>query len=94
MKKHNVLILFTCNIKLYKEHDLGVWSSGMILALGARCREFDSCNTPLTISFLICYILGFIVKQLYFRVHRQKDCMQDSWQERKHEEQLIRWPMS
>ena len=25
----------------------GVWSSGMILASGARGREFDSRNTPL-----------------------------------------------
>ena len=25
---------------------LGVWSSGMILASGARGREFDSRNTP------------------------------------------------
>ena len=30
----------------------GVWSSGMILASGARGREFDSRNTPnLTLSF-------------------------------------------
>ena len=26
--------------------ETGVWSSGMILALGARGREFDSRNTP------------------------------------------------
>ena len=32
---------------------LGVWSSGMILASGARGREFDSRNTPLL------YILPF-----------------------------------
>ena len=25
---------------------MGVWSSGMILALGARGREFDSRNAP------------------------------------------------
>ena len=25
---------------------MGVWSSGMILASGARGREFDSRNTP------------------------------------------------
>ena len=30
---------------------LGVWSSGMILASGARGREFDSCNTPFFLSF-------------------------------------------
>ena len=27
-------------------HGSGVWSSGMILASGARGREFDSQNTP------------------------------------------------
>ena len=33
---------------------MGVWSSGMILASGARGREFDSRNTP--IFFLILQI--------------------------------------
>ena len=28
------------------ESRVGVWSSGMILASGARGREFDSRNTP------------------------------------------------
>ena len=32
---------------------LGVWSSGMILASGARGREFDSRNTPLFFCFYI-----------------------------------------
>ena len=27
---------------------MGVWSSGMILASGARGREFDSRNTPIS----------------------------------------------
>ena len=35
------------NMKL--GNDAGVWSSGMILASGARGREFDSRNAP---SFL------------------------------------------
>lgn len=30
----------------------GVWSSGMILALGARGREFDSRNTPINLSLV------------------------------------------
>ncbi|KGN60985.1 hypothetical protein Csa_021291 [Cucumis sativus] len=29
-----------------KSHVKGVWSSGMILASGARGREFDSRNAP------------------------------------------------
>jgi hypothetical protein len=33
-------------IKLTQTPQLGVWSSGMILASGARGREFDSRNTP------------------------------------------------
>ena len=33
----------------------GVWSSGMILALGARGREFDSRNAP----FLLLFVLIF-----------------------------------
>nr|PNR52822.1 hypothetical protein PHYPA_009197 [Physcomitrium patens] len=34
-------------IKLYYLcHSMGTWSSGMILALGARGREFDSRSAP------------------------------------------------
>ena len=38
---------------------LGVWSSGMILASGARGREFDSRNTPLFLCFYIRLSLAF-----------------------------------
>lgn len=34
---------------------LGVWSSGMILASGARGREFDSRNTPYLYFLIFMY---------------------------------------
>ena len=37
---------------------MGVWSSGMILASGARGREFDSRNTPLLEIFWSFFIYG------------------------------------
>ncbi len=46
---------------------MGTWSSGMILALGARGREFDSRSAPQTtpkninvcVPFFICSIKDF-----------------------------------
>lgn len=44
---------------------MGVWSSGMILASGARGREFDSRNTPFSNYVLslfenfLNWVLGF-----------------------------------
>ena len=37
----------------------GVWSSGMILASGARGREFDSRNTPLVLLLIATLLIYF-----------------------------------
>ena len=47
---------FKKGIKLFV---VGVWSSGMILASGARGREFDSRNTPTILSFIFLYCHNF-----------------------------------
>jgi hypothetical protein len=42
----------------------GVWSSGMILALGARGPEFDSRNAPIFFYFLhlMKYFFSFVIR--------------------------------
>ena len=45
----------------YHQFDVGTWSSGMILALGARGREFDSRRSPH--SVLVLKLLGCTVPE-------------------------------
>jgi hypothetical protein len=51
-------------IRYYRQKGkLGVWSSGMILASGARGREFDSRNTP---SILFHVFSSSVIAELFF----------------------------
>jgi hypothetical protein len=59
-------------IKLTQTPQLGVWSSGMILASGARGREFDSRNTPFLLFFRIFPIFSqflHMILCLYLATH-------------------------
>ena len=50
--------------------ELGVWSSGMILASGARGREFDSRNTPVSECYSYTYL--YYMEMLYFCISRSQ----------------------
>ena len=43
---------------------MGVWSSGMILASGARGREFDSRNAPQFLFIIFFHFFQFYAIQI------------------------------
>ncbi len=51
----------------------GTWSSGMILASGARGREFDSPSAPLTIFKRTLCTINFYMKNGIFFLHEKGD---------------------
>ena len=47
---------------------MGQWSSGMILALGARGRGFDSLLTPIMIVCYMCLVSNIMQYNIYIQI--------------------------